>query len=115
MKVYLEKLSLQRVKALTPKKAVRAYCAWCSGSGNEFPRLKWETSKYIRECVSQCHLHPYRLPEPGTAGLAQAIKKHCRECRDTSKLVAACPDEGCPLRQYRNTAARKQRREELAD
>lgn len=114
MKVYLDKLSLKQVKALTPKKAVRAYCAWCSGSGDEYPGLKWETSKYIRDCVSECDLHPYRLPVPGTAGLADAIKRHCRECRDTSKLVAACPDQGCPLWQYRNSEARKQRRREVA-
>lgn len=94
-------ISRDRVKKLTPLKAIRASCLDCSaGSYGE-----------VRNCPStDCGLWPYRFgrnPEPaeidGRPSPLKAIRRHCRECvgQATSEIARCTEENACPLWMFR--------------
>ncbi len=91
-----------KTKILTPYKAMKAYCYWCSGDdkGN------------VAACPSKdCPLYPYRFgTEPnkdtddGTAikRPLKAMRARCLDCTCfDAKEVRVCDFDNCPLHPYR--------------
>ena len=82
------------VNILTPKKAVRTYCYWCSV----------EQRNEVKLCpATDCLLHKYRLSGTGKISV-KTIRKKCLQCGTTSDEVKNCEGEGedkCALYDYR--------------
>ena len=87
-----------KTKVLTPVKAVRKYCSWCSSDSRD----------EIKNCsVSKCPIRPYRFgkrkvdPKPSLTPV-KSIRARCIDCRGhEKKAVGTCQFSDCPLYPYR--------------
>ena len=84
------------MKKLTPKEAIRAYCAQCLGL-NQF------NTDQVRDCQGdhvKCSFFPYRL---GKRPPVKVFRKYClQDCMNGYRdLVGDCMTEDCPNHPYR--------------
>lgn len=79
---------------VTPRKAIRAYCSWCS-KGQLYE---------IKQChATECSFHLFRSGkrEPEQIPALKGIRNRCIQCAETLPEIKDCNDQNCPLHPYR--------------
>jgi len=82
------------MKPMTPLRAIRAKCLWCS---NDQPRE-------VTLCpVRECPLWTLRAGRNAPAGVSRikAIRRKCLDCAENPTAVRTCKDTTCALWPYR--------------